>query len=173
VTFPLHEIIMDTSAPRTDEIVVRQLRASDLDAVISVDAKNVGRRRDEFFKLKLQQALSDSSMAVSLAAELDGAFVGFLLARVFFGEFGVMERVAVLDVIDVHPDFRGHHIASALIDQLRTNLLGLGIRTLQTEVNWNTPDLLAYFRHEGFIIAQRLCLDLDLERSRAASDLRS
>lgn len=163
---------MDTITSRIDEVVVRHLRPTDLDAVIALDAKNVGRRRDEFFKLKLKQALSDTGMTVSLAAELDSAFVGFLLARVFYGEFGVMERVAVLDVIDVHPDFRGHHIATALVGQLRTNLLGLGIRTLQTEVSWNNHDLLAFFRHEGFIIAQRLCLDLDLEGARATDDLR-
>ena len=162
---------MDTIATHTDAVVVRHLRPNDLAAVIALDAKNVGRRRDEFFKLKLKQALSDTGITVSLAAELDGAFVGFLLARVFYGEFGVMERVAVLDVIDVHPDFRGHHVATALVNQLRTNLSALGIRTLQTEVSWGNHDLLAFFRHEGFVLAQRLCLDLDLDQPRVARDV--
>jgi GNAT superfamily N-acetyltransferase len=94
------------------------------------------------------------------AAERDGIFVGFLLARVFYG-------VAVMDVIDVHPDSRGQHVAHALLDQLRTNLLGLGIRTLRTEVGWASHDLLGFFRHEGFIMAQRLCLDLDLPAAEA------
>lgn len=51
-------------------------------------------------------------------------------------------------------------------DQLRTNLLGLGIPTLQTEVQWSSPDLVTFFQHEGFTIAPRLCLDLDLARTR-------
>jgi ribosomal protein S18 acetylase RimI-like enzyme len=164
---------MDTLDARADNVVVRHLRPSDLDAVIALDAKNVGRRRDEFFKLKLKQALSDTGITVSLPAELDRLFVGFLLARVFYGEFGVTERVAVMDVIDVHPDFRGHHVGSALLDQLRTNLLGLGIHILQTEVGWDNHDLLAFFRHEGFVMAQRLCLDLDLDASRTARDTES
>lgn len=121
---------MDTLDRPAGNVVVRNLRPSDLEAVIRIDAKNVGRRRDEFFRLKLKQALSDTAVTVSLAAELEGAFVGFLMARVFYGEFGVTERVAVMDVIDVHPDFRGHHVAAALLDQLRTNLLGLGIQVL-------------------------------------------
>ena len=159
---------MDTLDPPTsNDVVVRNLRPSDLDAVILLDAKNVGRRRDEFFKLKLKQALSDTGITVSLAAELEGAFVGFLLARVFYGEFGVTEPVAVMDVIDVHPDFRGHHVATALLDQLRTNLLGLGIQVLRTEVSWDDTDLLGFFRRERFVMAQRLCLDLDLEASRS------
>jgi hypothetical protein len=57
-------------------------------------------------------------------------------------------------------------VASALLDQLRTNLLGLGIGTLQTEVRWDSPDLLSFFQHEGFTIAPRICLDLDLARTR-------
>ncbi|MCC7181105.1 MAG: GNAT family N-acetyltransferase [Acidobacteria bacterium] len=161
---------MDAIDPLTTDIVVRNLRPSDLEAVIRLDAKNVGRRRDEFFKLKLKQALSDTGITVSLAAELQGIFVGFLLARVFYGEFGVTERVAVLDVIDVHPDFRGHHVAASLLAQLRTNLLGLGITTLRTEAGWDSHDLLAFFRHEGFVMAQRLCLDLDLKATQARAD---
>ena len=158
---------MDTLDPLANDVVVRNLRPSDLDAVILLDAKNIGRRRDEFFKLKLKQALADTGISVSLAAELKGVFVGFLLARVFHGEFGITERVAVMDVIDVHPDFRGHHVATALLDQLRTNLLGLGIHVLRTEVGWDSTDLLGFFRREGFVMAQRLCLDLDLEASRS------
>ena len=149
------------------DVMVRNLRPSDLEAVIRIDARNVGRRRDEFFRLKLNQALADTGITVSLAAELDGALIGFLLARVFYGEFGVTERVAVMDVIDVHPDFRGHHVAAALLDQLRTNLLGLGIRTLRTEAGWDSHDLLAFFHREGFVMAQRLCLDLDLAAAEA------
>jgi GNAT superfamily N-acetyltransferase len=83
-----------------------------------------------------------------------------------YGEFGVMEPAAVLDVIGVAPVFRGRHVASALIDQLRTNLLGLGIGRLQTEVPWDNPDLLAFFQRERFVVAQRVCLDLDLARTR-------
>lgn len=157
---------MDTIDPLAGDVVVRNLRPSDLDAVIALDARNMGRRRDEFFKLKLSHALADTGITVSLAAELDGAFVGFLLARVFYGEFGVTERVAVMDVIDVHPDFRGHHVARALLDQLRTNLLGLGIGVLRTEVGWDNTGLLGFFRREGFVMAQRVCLDLDLAARR-------
>jgi GNAT superfamily N-acetyltransferase len=155
------------SVPRDGEgAVVRQLRPQDLEAVIALDAKAVGRRREEYFKLKLKQALSDTGIQMSLGAELDGIFAGFLLARVYYGEFGAPEPVAVLDTMGVHPDFRGRGVASDLIDQLRTNLLGLGIRTLQTEVSWQNPGLLAFFQHEGFQPAPRFCLDLDLERTR-------
>lgn len=153
----------DTGATTdVDGVAVRSLRPSDLEAVIALDARWSGRRREEYFGIKLQQNLNESGVKVSLAAELDGAFVGFLLARVFYGEFGRTERAAVLDTLGVHPDFRGRGVGRALLRQLRTNLGALGVPSLQTEVSWDDPHLLTFFHHEGFRPASRLCLDLEL-----------
>jgi len=157
---------MQTDNPARDLVLVRNLNMDDLEAIAGIDAVAVGRRRDQFLTLKMKQAFADTGIAVSLAAELDDHIVGFLLARLYYGEFGVVEPSAVLDVVGVHPDYRGRHVAAALVDQLRTNLLGLGIRTLQTEVPWTNPDLVTFFQHEGFTIAPRLCLDLDLASTR-------
>jgi len=150
---------------------IRNLRPRDLEAVIALDAKILGRRRDGYFRGKLDQALKETGVMVSLAAEVDGAFAGFLLSRVFYGEFGEMEAAAVLDTVGVHPAFRGKGVGKALIAQLRTNLLGLGIPTLRTEVSFDGMDLMGFLRTEGFRPAPRFCLDLDLEahRERAAA----
>jgi len=139
---------------------------------VRLDTKNTGRRREEFFKVKLQQNLQETGVKVSLAAELDGAFVGFLLARVYYGEFGISEPVALLDTIDVHPDFKGHGVGRVLLDQLNINLNGLGVHTLRTEVGWDAPDLIAFFNHSGFLPASRLCLDLNLDTARHAREQR-
>jgi ribosomal protein S18 acetylase RimI-like enzyme len=152
--------------PARDVVLVRNLRADDAEALVAIDAAAVGRRRERFLALKVKQAFADSGIAVSLVAELDDHVVGFLLARVYYGEFGVVEPAAVLDVLGVHPDYRGRRVASALVDQLRTNLLGLGIPKLQTEVQWDSPELITFFQHEGFRLAPRLCLDLDLGKTR-------
>jgi hypothetical protein len=48
--------------------IVRRLNPRDLYAVIALDAAIVGRRRDEFFKLKLAQNLAETGIQVSLAA---------------------------------------------------------------------------------------------------------
>jgi ribosomal protein S18 acetylase RimI-like enzyme len=152
--------------PARDGVMIRNLRTDDLEAIVRIDALSVGRRREEFLRTKLKQAFEDTGVAASLAAIVDDHVVGFALARVYYGEFGVMEPAAVMDVLGVHPDYRGRHVAAALVDQLRTNLLGLGIPRLQTEVRWDSPDLITFFQHEGFTIAPRLCLDLDLERTR-------
>ncbi|MFV1959480.1 MAG: N-acetyltransferase family protein [Planctomycetota bacterium] len=157
---------MNGTSEEVDRVVVRELTPKDLDAVVDLDEKVGGRRRNEYFRLKLQQALAETGIKVSLAAELDGRFAGFGLARVFYGEFGAVEKVAVLDTFGVHPDLQGQGVARALLRQLRTNLLGLGIRRLQTEVAWQDAPLLAFFQHAGSDPPPRLALDLDLEAGR-------
>ncbi len=145
--------------------LVRRLVESDLERVIAIDAQGAGRRRDGYLQHKLKQNIEETGIQVSLAAEVDGSLVGFLLARVYYGEFGAMERVAVLDTIGVHPEFRHHGVDDSLMGQLRTNLQGLSIQTLRTEVSWENQDLLAFFHYQGFNPAARLCLDLSLDQT--------
>jgi ribosomal protein S18 acetylase RimI-like enzyme len=155
---------LETREPGT--AVVRKLRVDDLEAVIALDAKVTGRRRTEYYRLKMKQNLTEAGIALSLVAELDGIFAGFLLSRVYYGEFGLIEPAAVLDTIAVHPDFRGRGVGAALLDQLRTDLAGLGVPNLQTEVSWSDPRLITFFHHQGFRPAERFCLDLNLEPRR-------
>ncbi len=158
---------MTFSGEMEETILVRNLRPDDLEAVIRVDAKNGGRRREEYFNVKLKQNLAETGVKISLAAEKDGLFVGFLLARLFYGEFGAPEPLAVLDAFGVHPDFRRQGVGSGLLRQLNQNLDGLGVNELRTEVSWDDQDLLAFFHDIGFRPAQRLCLNLDLTERRA------
>ncbi len=153
-------------------ITVRRLRPEDLPQVVALDARITGRRREEYFRGKTRQALEETGVQVSLAAEAEGLFAGFLLARVYYGEFGCTEPTAVLDTIGVNPGFARRGVGRALLAQLRTNLLGLGVGKLSTEVSWDDGDLAAFFRRQGFRPAERLCLDLDLEAAAARARAR-
>lgn len=149
-------------ASQIQEVTVRRLRPDDLEAVIAIDQEITGRRREEFFKLKLEQALSRTGVEASLGAEVDGRLKAFLLCWVFYGEFGQAEPFAVLDTLGVHPDFRGRGVGHAMLDQLRINLLGLNISCLQTQVSWHDHALIAFFSREGFAPARRIAMDLEL-----------
>jgi len=151
----------ETTSRESETVLIRRLRSSDLEPVIALDAKLVGRRREEYFRLKLEMAMKETGIEVSLAGELDGAFAGFLIARVFYGEFGIAEPAAVLEVVGVHPDFGGCGVGHALMAQLATNMLGLGVHNVATEVDWEDQTMMSFLHHEGFKPAARLCLDLD------------
>jgi ribosomal protein S18 acetylase RimI-like enzyme len=148
----------------TDAVLVRTLQSADLAAMVDIDRRIEGRARREYLARRLEAALRDSSVCISLAALLDGRLCGFLLGSLYYGEFGLPEPVAILDTLEVHPEFRHRKVASALLRQILLNLQGLGIERVQTQVDWERRDLLAFFAHAGFEPAARLCLEHRLGR---------
>ncbi len=158
--------VEDPGVPETEDIVVRLMKEHDLEAVITIDAAATGRRRPRYFELMLERAVKQATLQVSLTAELDGRVVGFVIASLYYGEYGVTEPTASLDAVGVAPASRGHHVGKALLRQLRLNLSALRVTTVRTEVSWDDFELLAFFKKEGFTPARRLCLDCTLDPTR-------
>ncbi|MCC6337612.1 MAG: GNAT family N-acetyltransferase [Myxococcales bacterium] len=146
----------------TDAVRVRTITEADLTRVVAIDKKSMGRPREEYFRSRLKSALSDSKMVTSLVAEVDGLVVGFVISRLYYGEFGRTEPVAVLDSIGVDPEFRKQHVGAALLRQLTMNLKALNVERLETDVEWNHFELLSFLARSGFKPAARVCLSLAL-----------
>lgn len=141
-----------------DDVTVRSLGPDDLAGVIRVDKRNAGRERAGYMQAKLDEALLDSAVRVSLAAEIDGQIAGFLMARIDFGDFGRTEAVAVLDTIDVAPEWSGKGVGAALMSQLFVNLSALQVESLETRVGRDNFDLLRFLYRRGFEPSQRIAL---------------
>jgi ribosomal protein S18 acetylase RimI-like enzyme len=150
---------MDAGCLETDAVEVSALLAEDLDAIVRIDKAITGRSRMGFLRHRLDAALRDASVRVALKAHVEGNLVGFVLGAIYYGEFGVPEPSAVVDVIGVHPEFAGRHVGAALFRQLEMQLGALGIDTLRTEVDWSQQGLLHFLEHQGFTPAARLCLE--------------
>jgi ribosomal protein S18 acetylase RimI-like enzyme len=157
---------IDYSSPSGDEfealshdrIPIRSMVRDDLAAILRIDRRITGRDRGAYFKRKLAEAMEESGVRVSLVAEIDGQVSGFIMARVEFGEFGSIEPEAVIDTIGVEAS-RGHKgVGSALVSQLMTNLQGLRIERVRTEVDWNRFGLLSFLERMGFRPHRRLAL---------------
>jgi ribosomal protein S18 acetylase RimI-like enzyme len=142
-----------------DKVPVRAMKEGDLVAMIAIDRQITGRDRSRYFKQKLQEALHESDVRVSLVAERDERPVGFIMARVDLGEFGRFEPTAVIDTIGVDVDCRGLGIGRALLSQLLVNLSTLRIERVRTEIDWRDRELLAFLDHCGFHPAQELCFE--------------
>ncbi len=156
-----------TSLDSGAAVTVRTMSEADLDAVVGIDARETGRKRPQYFRLMIDRALKQSAMQVSLVAECEGRTVGFLIASLYYGEFGFVEPSASIDAIGVNPAFRGQHIGRALMNQLRLNLGALHISTLRTEVQWDAFELAAFFKKEGFVPSGRLCLECAIDPTTA------
>ena len=141
-----------------DRVPVRSIKEDDLAAAIRIDRKLTGRDRSAYYAAKLREMLTESGIRVSLAAEEDGLVVGFVMARVDFGEFGKVDKAAVLDTIGVHPGFAGSGIGHALLSQLFLNLATLQVETVITQVSPENINLQRFLYRCGFHPSQRLVL---------------
>jgi len=144
-------------------VLVRELTRDDLAAAVRVDTRVTGRSRREYLERKIDEAMRDTGIRMSLAAETEGTFAGFLLARLYYGEFGVPEPFAIVDTIGVDPDLQGRRVGTALLSQLEANLKGIGIETIRTEVEWKQLPMIGFFASHGFRPAPAICLEKKIE----------
>jgi len=147
----------------TDAILVRTLEKADRDALVKIDKASMGRERGEYYDAKIRTALDEGRLQTSLVAELDDHVVGFLLAKLYYGEFGQADPVAVIDSVGVVPEYRGRHVGEALMRQLLMNLRALNVMRVDTQVDWEQHDLLRFLSRSGFAPASRFCLELRLD----------
>ena len=109
-------------------------------------------------QIRLRENLHQSGVQASLVAEQDGYPVGFIMARVDFGEFGRTSAEAVMDALGVDPGYVGQGIGKALMAKLMANLGALEVETVRTQTDWDDTGLIGYFSTTGFSPAQRIVL---------------
>jgi ribosomal protein S18 acetylase RimI-like enzyme len=134
------------------------MRPADLPQIVRIDREITGRDREAYIAGKLGEAMDDSAIRVSLSASLDGAIVGYLMARTDLGDFGRTQPVAVLDTIGVDPAYEHRGVGHALVSQLFANLGALHIDRVETVVAPTDLALLGFLYDTGFQPSQRLAL---------------
>ncbi len=135
---------------------VRAMRPEDLPQILRIDREITGRDRTAYIQGKLGEAMDDSAIRVSLTARLQGAIVGFMMARADLGDFGRTEPVAVLDTLGVDPAYGHRGVGHALVSQLFANLEALHIDLVETAVQPTELPLLGFLLDTGFGHSQRL-----------------
>jgi predicted N-acetyltransferase YhbS len=135
---------------------VRSLAEGDLEAVTRIDRRLTGHDRSAYMRRKLEEALTESAIRISLVALKDGTAAGYLMAAADYGDFGRAEPVAVIDTIGVDPNFSHAGVGRALLSQLFINLGALRVERVESVVAKEHFDLLGFFYRAGFGPSQRL-----------------
>jgi len=148
---------------------VRALEAGDLDDIIRIDKRLIGRRREAHIRELVDEAINDSAVRVSLVACVDGITAGFVMARTDFGDYGRAEPVAVLDTIGVDPDYARQGLGHALLSQLFVNLAALRVERVETVVARENFGLLGFFYDAGFEQSHHLSFDKQVGSEPVAS----
>ena len=137
---------------------VRAMGPGDLADIVRIDRAITGRDRTAYMQGKLNEAMIDSAIRISLTARLDAVIVGYLMASADLGDFGRTEPVAVIDTIGVDPAYAHRGVGHALLSQLFANLGALRIERVETVVAPRDLGLLGFLYDVGFAPSQRIPL---------------
>jgi len=130
-------------------VEMRPLTILDLDAIVEIDRKVLGKVRRDFWRKKIE--LPNPRYPLSgLVAEFEGKVIGFIVGEVSGWEFGIPETVGWISTIGVDPDYQHRGVARELSREFIKNLKSIGVGVVYTLVNWSDWDLLKFFRAMGF-----------------------
>lgn len=129
--------------------VIRTMTPKDLDRIVQIDTKVLGKSRSQYWEMKLELVERRSPMA-SLVAEINGEVIGFIIGDASGWEYGVPEHIGWIDTIGVDPDYQEKGIAKMLFTEMITALKKVGVATIYTLVNWRDWSLLRFFNAMGF-----------------------
>jgi ribosomal protein S18 acetylase RimI-like enzyme len=134
---------------------------SDLDRIIDIDIKVLGKERPDYWKMKLD-IVENRPQISALVAELDGRVVGFIIGGASRWEYGVPENIGWIDTIGVDPEYQRKGIAKVLFKEMSKNLKAAGIDTIYTFVTRRDWLMLKFFNRLGFQRGDMVNLELDI-----------
>jgi ribosomal protein S18 acetylase RimI-like enzyme len=133
-----------------NQINIRPLTPGDLDAIVEIDRKVLGKPRQDFWKKRIEMIDATRYPHSCLVAELEEKVIGFILGEVSGWEFGVPDTIGWINTIGVDPAYQQRGVAKRLGEEFINNLKTIGVSLVYTLVSWNDWDLLKFFRAMGF-----------------------
>jgi predicted N-acetyltransferase YhbS len=145
-------------------VKTRLMKAGDFDAVVAIDEKILKTSRAEYYEVKFEKLFqSKDYLPVSLVAEKEGGtVVGFVMGEIYMGEYGIFEEEARLDTIGVDPGYQHKGIGELLINEFMDHLRTVGVKKINTLVDWNDSKLIHFFSANQFSPSKTINLERSL-----------
>lgn len=143
-----------------EPIKLRILTMKDLDAVTEIDHNLLGSKRREYWEARLES--TETSGVPSLAAEVGGKVIGFILGSASGWEYGIPENVGWIDTIGVTKAWQGKGVSQLLFKEIYSMFKKVGVDTIYVFVDWKKWDLLKFFEKMGFTRGDMINLELKL-----------
>ena len=132
-------------------IKIRLMKADDYKAVLRIDEKVFNVSRPEYYQMRFEKLVrSKDYVPASLVAEENGTVVGFIMGELYIGEYGISQEKATLDTIGVDPDHQGKGVGDQLIAEFIDHLRRLGVKKINTLVDWKDSRLIQFFSANSF-----------------------
>jgi GNAT superfamily N-acetyltransferase len=131
-----------------ESVHLRPLKLKDLEAVCRIDHSLLGRKREEYWETRLEKA--EASGLPSLAAEVDGTMIGFILGSTSGWEYNIPRNVGWIDSIGVVKEWQGKGVSELLFGKIYSMFKAVGVDKIYVFVDWKKRDILRFFDKMGF-----------------------
>ncbi len=145
------------------KIIIRNLLKEDYDQVVHIDSLATGYPRNHYFDKKFRRTFGeDSQLFGALVAELDKKIIGFIMGEANSGEYGIEEQVASVDTLGLDPEYKRLGVGKLLLKEFCTIAEKAGIELMTTLVPKDWPEVIEFFKSEGFKKAKMAAFDRKL-----------
>ena len=160
-THPSQAPVSTGESGASPRLLIRPLKAVDLDEVISIDAEATGIEKIEYWHELFRHYRSHRQQRFFLVAEVGGIAGGFVLGEVRDWEFGAPPCGWVFGM-GVRRDLRLGGIGGALFGAMIECFRGVGVEKVHTITGRDNNLMLSFFRSQGMMAAPVIPLELDL-----------
>jgi ribosomal protein S18 acetylase RimI-like enzyme len=151
-----------TPGAASGAVVVRAVRARDLDAVVAIDTRVTGVPKRAYWQgVYKRYAASHDAGRQFLVAAAGGEVVGFVIGEVRDWEFGSPPCGWVF-AIDVHPDARQHGVGARLLAAICEGFRDAGVTKVRTMLSRDNRLILSFFRSQGMMAGPFIPLEMDI-----------
>ena len=131
------------STKRRGKINIREATEEDIDAMLVVDKKIVGKERAITYRDPISFYLG-GELGMSFVAEADGKIVGFALGRLRDPNTGWLQAIAI------DPEYHHKEIGTKLVEAVVARCHSKGAKTVHTVVSWHDWWMLSFLNSLGF-----------------------
>jgi ribosomal-protein-alanine N-acetyltransferase len=130
----------------SDEIVLRDYRTTDLDAMFQLDQECFS-PEFRFDRESIQMFAEEQDAVVRVAEKINAEIVGFVIVH--------MERIAkgergYVVTLDVNSEYRGRGIARSLMEQAEARIAALGALSMRLHVFTRNEGAIRFYERLGY-----------------------
>lgn len=127
---------------------IRRMTAGDLPQVIDIQNSITRTEATSRWREMLAKHVDSPERGGFVAVE-DGQVVGFIIGETKVGGFGA-ELTGWIEMVGVSPERMGTGIGRALAGRILKHFQDEGVVDVCTAVLWDSGDMLAFFKSQGF-----------------------
>ncbi len=147
-----------------NRIKIRLMEYEDLADVVGIDEKTLKISRLEYYEQKFELFFkSGEYLPTSFVAQDENeTIVGFIMGKLYIGEYGISGEGAAVDAVGVDPDYQRQGIGKKLMNEFVYHLKQLGVEKINALVDKNDTRMTLYFEANQFSPSKAI---INLERS--------